>query len=308
MKLTIFTPAYNRANLLYRLYESLQRQTVTCFEWIIVDDASTDDTQKVVEERIINNTKFETYYYCQQHGGKHRAINYALEKAKGEYFFIVDSDDYITDNAVELILKWIDDVEGIANIAGVAGLKVSEDGRIWGISKDKDVSQMMGTVVDATNFERKKFNLLGDKAEVYKTDILRKHKFPEFENEFFVTEAVCWDAIAADGYKLRWYFEPIYVADYLEDGLTKNGANELRGRINNYKGYCYYICQSLKIVPLKERMVRFRAYNKTRKAMEKGIVEAAQDLNVSTLKYLYYLLVLMPFVYVLRMIDKILLK
>ena len=305
MKLTIFTPAYNREKLLVRLHESLKCQTVKNFEWIIVDDASTDNTKDVADDFCKQSNGFDIFYYRQEHGGKHRAINYALDKAKGEFFFIVDSDDYLKENAVELVLSWIENIEGNDNLAGVAGLRVSPKGNIWGLQSNEEIAQLMGTYVDASNFERNKFNLQGDKAEVYRTDILRKYALPEFDGEYFVTEAVCWDAIAAAGYKLRWFYEPIYIGDYLEDGLTKNGANEMQGRINNYKGYCYFIRQSLEIAPLKEKMVRFRAYNKTRKAMHKNISEAANDLSISQINYMYNLCIVMPIVYAIRMIDKV---
>ena len=305
MKLTIFTPAYNREKLLVRLYESLKKQTVKDFEWIIVDDASTDCTQEVAENFCKQNNGFDVFYYRQEHGGKHRAINYALAKAKGKFFFIVDSDDYLTENAVELVLKWISTMENDAKLAGVAGLRISPKGNIWGLQSNDQIANLMGTYVDASNFERSKYNLQGDKAEVYRTDILKKYALPEFEGEYFVTEAVCWDAIAAAGYKLRWYYEPIYIGDYLEDGLTKNGANEMQGRINNYKGYCYFISQSLEIAPIKEKMVRFRAFNKTRRAMNRSMSDAAKDLGISQMKYLYNLCVVMPVVYAVRMIDKV---
>jgi hypothetical protein len=163
----------------------------------------------------------------------------------------------------------------------------------------------MGTYVDATNFERRKYNLQGDKAEVYRTEILKRFALPEFEGEYFVTEAICWDAIAAAGYQLRWYYEPIYIGDYLEDGLTKTGANEMQGRINNYQGYCYFIAQSLKIAPMKDKMIRFRAYNKTRKVINKSIAEAAKDIHISTMEYLFNLCVVMPVVYAIMILEKL---
>lgn len=79
------------------------------------------------------------------------------------------------------------------------------------------------------DFEREKYNLTGDKAEVYKTEILKKHSFPEFDGEFFMIEDICWIQIVAKGYKIRWYDKPIYACEYLDDGLTKTEANDLKG-------------------------------------------------------------------------------
>ena len=75
--------------------------------------------------------------------------------------------------------------------------------------------------MDASSLERRKLHIEGDKAEVFDVEVLKAHPFPEFDGEYFVTEAVCWNAIAANGYKIRWYHEPIYYCEYLEDGLTK---------------------------------------------------------------------------------------
>lgn len=300
--LTIFTPVYNRANLIERLYNSLLVQTDKRFEWIIVDDESNDDIEFVVSKAISNNNGFPIYFYKQNHGGKHRAINLALKYAKGDYFFIIDSDDYIFEDTVATVQEWIENIPPNSNVAGVAGLRISSNGNIWG--GDPTKSCISKGYIEASNFERFKYHILGDKAEIYNTILLKKYPFPEFENEFFITENVCWDAIAADGYIIRWYNRPIYVCDYLDDGLTKNGSNEIVGHIRNYNGYCYYIKQSLKIVPIKERMIRFRWFNKTRKVLNKSIANAASDLQVTPLKYIYYLYFVMPFTYAIRQFDK----
>lgn len=234
--ITVMTPTYNRAYILSKLYESLIMQTSYDFEWIIIDDNSSDDTEMLV--RSFNTDKFAIRYFKQPHGGKHRAINFAVREAKGKYFFIVDSDDYLLPDAIENIASWLLDTEKSNDsvVCGVAGLRVSPLGEVIG----GDVITNDSFVV-ASNLEREKYNLLGDKAEIYSLDILKKYPFPEFENEFFVTEACVWDKIAYDGYKLRWYNKPIYVCEYLEDGLTKTGANDYSGHMNNILGYSYYV-------------------------------------------------------------------
>ena len=98
--ITVFTPTYNRANLLPDLYDSLKRQTCKDFEWVIVDDGSTDDTGSLVNGWL-SQADFSICYTKKENGGKQRAVNLGLQLAKGEYFFIVDSDDILTDNAIE---------------------------------------------------------------------------------------------------------------------------------------------------------------------------------------------------------------
>ena len=252
--LTIFTPTYNRGYILSNLFESLQCQKCKDFEWIIVDDDSSDDTEELI--RKFEPKGFSIKYYRQKHGGKHRAINLGVKNAAGTWFFIVDSDDCLTDDATELIWEWTRDISDNM-ICGVAGLKISTTGKTWG----GNPNFQLDTFVEAGNLERKKYNLDGDKAEVYRTDILKKYPFPEFDNEYFVTEGVVWNAIAADGYKLRWHNRPIYVCEYLEDGLTKGGANAHKGHIANMHGYAVYVKQIMEWCPWREGLAEFIEFN-----------------------------------------------
>ena len=96
-----------------------------------------------------------------------------------------------------------------------------------GYSKDSVVGQRSeATYIDAKNSERRKYNLLGDKAEVYFTEVLKNHPFPEIPGENFISEEIAWNAIARDGYYLRWFNEVIYICNYLEGGLTKDNFKD----------------------------------------------------------------------------------
>ena len=106
MKITVFTPTYNRAYIIENLYRSLQRQTVKDFEWLVIDDGSTDNTQELFDKWISEENAFPIRYYKQRNGGKCRAINRALDLAQGELFFTVDSDDYLTKDALEKVMRW----------------------------------------------------------------------------------------------------------------------------------------------------------------------------------------------------------
>lgn len=214
-KITVFTPTFNRGYIIENLYKSLQRQSYKNFQWIVIDDGSKDDTEKLFEKWTNEDNLFDITYKKVKNGGKHRAINRAIEIAEGELFFIVDSDDYLTDHALEKVIKWEETIKNKNEFAGVAGVRgYSINSRIGNTFK--------GEYIDATSLERNKNNITGDKAEVFYLDILKKYKFPEFEGEKFVTEKVVWNQIAYDGYKIRWFNEIIYICDYLEDGLTKS--------------------------------------------------------------------------------------
>ena len=234
--ITIFTPTYNRAHTLTRLHKSLLKQDSYDFEWLIVDDGSNDDTEKIVEQFVENTEQFPIRYYKRENGGKHRAINYALKLAEGELFFIVDSDDWLPSTSISNIILHYKEIKGKDGYAGVAGCKF--DSR-----NIRSGTTFSGQVLDATSLERNKYGITGEKAEVFITEVLRKYPFPEYEGERFISEAVVWNKIAFEGYKLRWFNENIYFFEYQEDGLTNHLRENYR---KNPRGYLLYIGNEIK--------------------------------------------------------------
>lgn len=229
--ITILTPTYNRAYILTDAFRSLRMQSSFDFEWIIVDDGSTDNTEDVVNAWLAEDMPFNIKYIKQKNGGKHRAINKGVSLVESDYVLVLDSDDFLENDAVLSIHKWIKSIEGLDKFAGVAGL------RGWKDRNDPIGSNLSTDYIDSTNLERRKNNLWGDKAEIYKTEILKKYPFPEFDGENFIRESAVWDRIAMDGYKLRWFNKIIYRCEYQEDGLTK-GVNETV-YAKNFNGFTY---------------------------------------------------------------------
>ena len=272
--ITIFTPTYNRKDLIDRLYQSLLQQTKKNFEWLVVDDGSTDDTENYFTNLLSTEHPFPIRYIKQNNGGKHRAINNGVNNALGKLFFIVDSDDYLMPNAIEKINQWTETLDDSRKWAGISGLK--------GYSKDKVVGQQneKSRFVDAKNSERRKYKLLGDKAEVYFTDVLRKHPFPEIPGENFISEEIVWNAIARDGYYLRWFNEIIYICDYLEGGLTKDNAKDKKNPI----GRLLWAKGQLETFPhsWRERSLAIGTYRHAVNNSE-SIQETAAKLGVSTI-------------------------
>lgn len=246
MFLTIFTPVYNRSKYMKRLFDSICNQNNKDFEWIIINDGSTDDTEKVIRNLIKNHkTNISIKFISKKNGGKQRAINDAVKIAKGKYFFIVDSDDKLTPDATQLVRKWckeIDQLPDFNRYAGVSGLCETPSGELLSGTGDGRKS------IDASNLDRHKYNLDGDMAEVYKTSILKKYPFKEFRGENFISEGTVWNQIAADGYILRWHMEPIYIGEYLPDGLTQNSVSR---DIKNFKGLTYATKMDLKLMGIK---------------------------------------------------------
>jgi glycosyltransferase involved in cell wall biosynthesis len=210
--ITVFTSSYNRTHTLSRLYKSLLIQSFKNFEWLIVDDGSEDDTEELISG-FIKEKIIEIRYWKQENGGKHRAINYGAKAAQGELFFIVDSDDYLADNALERVDFHYKKIRGNECFAGVCGLKVFFNG-------EKVGGESNFSILECSSIDfRFKHKVKGDMAEVFRTDILRKYPFPEIEGEYFCPESMVWNKIA-ENYKLRYFYEKIYFCDYLPDGLT----------------------------------------------------------------------------------------
>lgn len=270
--ITILTPTYNREQTLPRLYNSLKKQTNYEFEWIIIDDGSIDNTSKIVDKWKNDNNKFKITYVKKENGGKHTAINRGLEYAKGKMIFIVDSDDYLTNDAIEKIIKYEKTInQSSGKYAGIAMNKGSENNKIIGTT-------FKGKYVDATALERKKYHINGDKAEIFYTQVLKNNKFPEFEGEKFVTEALVWNRIAKQGYKLRWFQDIIYICEYRDDGLSKKGISRFK---DSPKGLLLYIQEYIVNFNLSfpRRCLQYEHYSNSIYS-NNNIKQAAKDLNV----------------------------
>ena len=126
--ITVFTPTYNRGYIIQQLYDSLILQSYKNFEWLVIDDGSTDDTEELFKS-FIAERKIKIHYSKVKNGGKHRAINKGLELARGNFFFIVDSDDYLPSNALERVSFFTKQIESEDALAGVSGLRIYPDGR-----------------------------------------------------------------------------------------------------------------------------------------------------------------------------------
>ena len=243
--ITVFTPTYNRAYIIGQLYQSLLAQTCKDFEWVIVDDGSTDNTEQLVKSWQ-NEGKIAITYQKKQNGGKPSAINAGVNLARGEYFWIVDSDDTITADGVETCLKWLKTLPKDKKFAGIGGLRGNSKGEVIG-------STFKGEYLDTTQLERAKYNIMGDKSEVFYTEVMRRYPFPQFEGEKFVPEALVWNRIAADGYKIRWFNRIIHTTEYLSDGYTQNVDKNL---IANWQGYSLYVKELMAgPAPVKDKVL-----------------------------------------------------
>lgn len=216
--ITVFTPTYNRKKELGKLYNSLLNQEFKDFEWVIVDDGSTDGTEEIVKEFVKEN-KININYFKQENRGKSIAHNKGVQLAKGNYFVGIDSDSTLKKNALEIVNKYYEMIKDKEDICGIAFVNI-----------DIKTNEVSGTkfpndVLEETYFNiYNKHHVTGDKEMTFKTNIIKQYPFPEIKGEKFVPESLIFNRICKK-YKFLCVNEAIQCVQYLEDGYSLNYFN-----------------------------------------------------------------------------------
>ncbi len=223
--LTIFTPTFNRADLLPRLYESLCNQSDKDFCWLIIDDGSKDNTLEIVKFWI-NENKIQIQYIYQENQGMHGAHNTAYKNIKTELNTCIDSDDFMPNNAVELILNKWNNIDK-AKFAGIIGLDADLDLNLIGTNFKTEST----TVENFYNSDG-----TGDKKLVYRTEIINKFpEYPLFENEKYVGLGTKYLQIDKD-FELATLNEILVIVDYQVTGSSNTMFSQY---LKNPKGFSY---------------------------------------------------------------------
>lgn len=233
--LTVFTPAYNRDYSIHLCYESLCRQTCKDFVWLVVDDGSTDNTAQLIREWQSADNGFEIRYVYKKNGGMHTAHNTAYANMDTELSVCIDSDDYMTDDAVEKIVDcW--KKNGDEKYAGIIALDIFENGDVIGEPLETDR-------FDTTLWGYYSRGGKGDKKLIYRNDVMNKYPpYPEFEGEKYVSLAYKYEK-ADKEYTLIILNEPVCVVEYQQDGSS---VNMFRQYIRNPKGFAFVRKESMK--------------------------------------------------------------
>ncbi len=242
--LTVFTPAYNRAHTIRRTYESLCRQTCHDFEWLIIDDGSTDDTRVLVQS-FIDEGRIPIRYIYQENQGMHGAHNTAYDNITTELNTCIDSDDWMPDNAVQLI-KDFWEKNRCDDLAGIIALDQNEKGEVIG--------QPFPETLGETTLQDYYLNGgKGDKKLVYRTDVIKKYPpYPLFEGERYVGLAYKYMLIDRD-YTLAVLNKPLVTVEYQQDGSS---YNMYRQYWNNPRGFAFFRRTEMVCTPsLKRRFV-----------------------------------------------------
>ncbi len=237
--LTVFTPAYNRAETLKRTYESLCEQDCKEFIWLIVDDGSTDDTQELVQNWIKKNNGFEIKYIYKENGGMHTAHNVAYENITTELNVCIDSDDRLAAGAVTKIKNKWNKVKN-KGYAGIIGLDADlNTGRVIGKGFPKGMKETTLGGYYAGGGQ-------GDKKLVYRTDIINSvPSYPVFPGEKYVGLAYKYTLIDQK-YKLSVLNEVLCDVEYQVDGSSGTMYQQY---LKNPKGFAFYrkICMQYPI-------------------------------------------------------------
>jgi hypothetical protein len=224
--ITVLTPTYNRAYTLERLYQSLLLQSAP-FEWLIIDDGSTDTTKELIAA-FQKDTPFLIRYIYQENSGKHVAINTGAYAAEGDFIFIVDSDDMLTDDALIYVQNAICTL-GSKDV-GICFRRAYFNGILIG-TKNISAEPIHLSPTEAGNYFQ------GDLAYIFRTSVLLSHPFPIIIGETFVPELLIWNAIGDEGNIIFYPDKSIYLCEYLEDGYSANFKRNLR---RNPKGFALF--------------------------------------------------------------------
>lgn len=281
-RLAILTPAYNRKETMKRLYASLKEQSCKDFFWLVVDDGSTDGTETLVREWM-ELGEIRIGFIRKENGGKHTALNAGIRKIEQELTFIVDSDDYLTKDAVETVLAYAEKYKGQKKekkLCGYCFLRHYSDGRVNTayFPKDEYISNYVETRING--------NIGGDKAEVFYTSILREFPFQEYPGERFMPEDAVW-IVMSQKYDMVHINKGIYICDYLEGGLTRTGRAM---KIYSPRGMMLRsrLFMNDKRVCLKTRVKMTLLYAVYSRFAGIGFGEAAGELDSKILFYLAY--------------------
>lgn len=232
MRIAVVTSTYNREKLICRLYKSLQLQTDSLFDWIIVDDGSIDKTEKVILDIKKHERKINILYIKQTNKGKARALNYVFSKfTYYDLFVVVDSDDYLLHDAIEKIRIKAELYFDNKEIGGLFFRYKDEDGKIIHSNKKYLCTEKILTRIEHDDNYSK-----DDGCICYYRKAIQKYKYPEFDNEKYIGPIVLQMEMGCE-FKILFSNEIVGIAEYQENGLTDLGR---KLRIKNPLGMMRY--------------------------------------------------------------------
>ncbi len=237
-RFTVCIPTYNRSTLVQRAIHSVLTQDFDDFELLVIDDGSTDDTKKEIEKI----TDLRMKYISKKNGGKHSALNIGFKEATGEYFIILDSDDWFVPHCLSFLNQKIN--ENSKELAGIMAKCMDTKHNVMGDAFDKD-----GMILSYIDFHYRSKKNYGDCVEVIRTSLLKELSFPE-GNYKFVPERYIFDQIGLN-YQLACYNEGLKIVEYQDDGITSNSKEHLK---KNAEGFLIDALNKVSVIMKKDRL------------------------------------------------------
>lgn len=239
-KFTIFTPTYNRAIYLERCYRSIVNQNFNSLEWLVIDDGSTDGTKDLID-KLINEAKINITYVYQDNAGKQAAWNVAVEKACGQYFIGLDSDDALNDNCLDSVIK---DLEIISSDNDIIGLRCLSKKIPSSKTNDKNFSSDLDRV--CTWFDEFASGIYQERIDIFKTQILKDYYYPVEKGMKFIPE-IWFYSLISKKYKF-FYVNKIVRVFYDDDSHNRLSKSAFK---KHYKGHLLARKTMLANIPLK---------------------------------------------------------
>lgn len=270
--ITILTPTFNRAYILTNAYTSLQKQTNQCFEWLIVDDGSVDNTKELIDMWIREDI-IKIRYIFQENQGKHIAINKGVQNAINHYFMILDSDDILLPTCIDEVLQNLDSVKDDTSVAGTTFFIATEE---YAGKEDAEYKRIVSYEKDfifRTKFKREAVFCL-------KTEVWKEFPYPKFPREKFCPESLILSRITRK-YKLLFYTKVLAEGEYRQDGLT---AKYWQLLLNNPRGSMLNFAEKLKYAGDENKKVQF-AKNYWNVALKAKKISWFEKLRGIPLKY-----------------------
>lgn len=242
--LTVITTTYNRDYCLHQVYESLLRQTCDDFLWLVVDDGSTDNTKSIIEQWIKDNKIIIEYYY-KENGGMHTARNLAYEKVHTVINVIIDSDDWMTDDGVEIIINHWKKYGG-DRFYGIITNNIDTHGELIG-------SELPDKMMSAKHIDLiEKHHVTGDKKIVLRSDLSKQFPYPEFEGEKFYPASYKYRKLDQE-YELLVLNKATCIVDYNDDSMTYDKFAQYKA---NCKGFAHYRNEMISMTSSPKYIIR----------------------------------------------------
>ena len=232
--ITVITPTYNRCNTLYRVYNSLLSQTYTDFEWLVIDDGSTDNTKELIQS-YIEEGKIAIRYYYQENRGKHIALNTAMKLVDSEYITVIDSDDEFVSNAFEVFMSYWNNIEDKSLFNSITSTAYDPT---TGDAEGTEIKESSGYHDASTLEARIKEKNKGEKWSLDRTCVFKEFPYPDLkgyngESLHFIPEAIVLDKISRKYYE-RFINEPLR-------GYYHDQDNAITARSNSRSNSNYYL-------------------------------------------------------------------